>query len=151
MKRISLTQGKYAIVDDETFERLNRHKWHAWWNKDTKSYYAKRQSKVKNGKQHSIYMAREILGLTYRDKRQADHIDHDTLDNRTLNLRIVTRNQNQWNQKNTKGYDWRKDAGKYQARITVNGKRIYLGRFRTALEAREAYLKAKKVYHRISN
>ena len=149
MKYIPLTQGKFTIVDDEDFEWLNKHKWCAYWNNYTKSFYAARHSKRVNGKQYTVYMAREILGLNRGDKRQADHIDHNTLDNRRLNLRIVTAQQNGWNRKNAKGYSWNNDSRKFQAEIMVNGKSIYLGYFHIAKDARNAYLEAKKLYHKI--
>lgn len=148
-KQIPLTQGQFAIVKDEDFDRLNRHKWCAWWNKDTKSFYAVRHGKTENGKQYLIYMARVILGLKYGDKRQSDHINHITLDNRISNLRIVSHQQNHFNQKSPKGYCWDKARKKYQAEIGVNGKHIYLGRFHTTEEARSAYLRAKEQYHRL--
>ena len=147
MKQIPLTQGQFAIVDDEDFDRLNQHKWCACWNKHANSFYAARSKKGEDGGWHQISMAREILGLTYGDKRQADHKDHNTLDNRTLNLRIVTHQQNGWNRKSPKGYYFSKPNQKYFAHIGLNGKRIYLGLFHTAKEARGAYLKAKEVYH----
>ena len=147
MKRISLTQGQFAIVDDEFFDQLNEFRWYAYWNKHTKSFYAVRHGKKRNCKQYTIYMAREILGLKYGDKRQTDHIDHVTLDNRKSNLRTVSQNQNQWNRKNPKGYCWDKNTKKYHARITLNGKQISLGYFRMATEAHEVYLNAKKKYH----
>ncbi len=50
MKLIELTQGQAAIVDDEDYEELNQHKWYAQWNKGTKSFYAGRKGKTKNGK-----------------------------------------------------------------------------------------------------
>lgn len=149
VKRISLTQGEVAIVDAENFDWLNQWKWYAWWNKDTQSYYAVRNSKGKDGKRYSIFMAREILGLKKGDKRQADHRNHNTLDNRKLNLRIVTNQQNHFNEKNPKGYSWHKNRKKYMARIAINGKSIYLGLFNTAKEARATYLKAKEKYHKI--
>ncbi len=150
MKRIPLTQGQFALVDDEDFERINQHKWYALWNSCTLSFYAVRKSKAKNGKQCQISMARQILGLIRSDKKQADHSNHDTLNNQRVNLRIVTRSQNQWNQKKPKGYTWHKRDKKYQAQIGINGNLIYLGRFQYPEDARNAYLRAKKKYHEIS-
>lgn len=148
MGQIPLTQGQIAIVDNKDFEWLNRHKWYAEWNKCTKSYYAAR-GKVTNGKRYTISMAREILGLKRGDKRQADHINHVTLDNRRLNLRVVSSQQNHFNRKSPKGYYWNKPARKYLARIRLNGKFTHLGYFNTAEEARGAYLEAKEIYHKI--
>lgn len=148
MKRIPLTQGQFAIVDDKNYEWLSQYKWCAHWKKPTQSFYAAR-GKRKNGKLYQISMAREILGLKRGDKRHSDHIDHNTLNNRESNLRIVTHQQNNWNQKNVKGYSWNKSKRKYQARIGVDGKLIALGYFGTAEEAHKAYLKEKKLYHKI--
>jgi len=58
-----------------------------------------------------------------------DHINRNTSDNRIENLRPATLEQNQHNSKipknNTsgvKGVDWKKREGKWQVRITVDGK-----------------------------
>lgn len=147
MKKIPLTQGQFAIVDDEDFEWLNQFKWCAHWNPGVKSFYAYRGGKTKDGKWHSIYMAREILELKQGDKRQADHIYHNTLDNRKAKLRIVTNQQNSFNHKDNKGYSWHKHHKKYLARIRINDKLIFLGYFTKEEDARKAYLQAKKQYH----
>jgi len=149
MKKIPLTQSQFTIVDGKNCKWLNQYKWYAHW--DGHNFYAIRNGVNKNGKRIPIRMHREILGLKRGDKRQVDHINHKTLDNRECNLRIVDGNQNQWNQKNRKGYWWNNRDKKYQAAISIYGKRIYLGYFNTAKEARKAYLKAKKLYHRIEN
>lgn len=149
MRKILLTKNRYTIVDNKDYEYLTQWKWYAKWSKCTKSFYAVRHGKKKNNEQHFLYMAREILGLKYGDNRQADHINHNTLDNRNSNLRIVTLQQNHWNNKNPKGYYLHKASKKYLAHIGLNGKRIYLGLFRTTKEAHNAYLQAKEKYHRI--
>lgn len=76
---------------------------------------------------------------------QIDHINGVRDDNRIINLRDVTNQQNQFNRK-VKGVTQRTN-GKWRARIGINGKRISLGDFDTEEEARQAYLDAKKIYH----
>jgi hypothetical protein len=75
-----------------------------------------------------------------------DHIDRSPLNNSIENLRVVTQQQNQWN-RDVKGYYFHKATGKYMARINVNGKDKYLGRFVNEEDAHQAYLEAKKIYH----
>jgi hypothetical protein len=79
-----------------------------------------------------------------------DHIDGNRTNNKIDNLRDVTNQQNQWNRTTAKGYVWSKFANKFQARIRLNGRQIHLGHFHTEQEARNAYLKAKEIYHVIN-
>jgi hypothetical protein len=72
---------------------------------------------------------------------EIDHINNNPSDNRIENLRLATRLQNEYN-KPKKGY--RFEAGKWRARIKVNGKQQHLGMFDTEDEARLAYLTAAK-------
>lgn len=75
---------------------------------------------------------------------QVDHIDGNRQNNRMDNLRAASANENQHNQA-CKGYYF--VSGKYRATIRVDGKAVYLGRFDTPEEARNAYLAAKTVRH----
>ncbi len=63
-----------------------------------------------------------------------DHINHSKADNRIVNLRVVTRAENQRNmsraRNNTSGITgvcWNKCSKKWQASISAEGKQIYLG------------------------
>ena len=80
-------------------------------------------------------------------ENELDHINGIRNDNRIINLRSVTRQQNQWNQTKAKGYCFIKKSNKYRAEIRLNYKKIYLGSYNTEQEARQAYLKAKEKYH----
>lgn len=71
-----------------------------------------------------------------------DHINRNPLDNRLENLRCVDRGENARNSKvlktsksGIKGVRYR--YGRYQARITLNGKTISLGHFDTLEEAKK--------------
>ena len=75
-----------------------------------------------------------------------DHIDRNPLNNNIENLRVVTNQENGWNQY-AKGYSFNKENGKYRAQIRVNGKNIYLGYFENEDDARTAYLNAKAIHH----
>ena len=76
-----------------------------------------------------------------------DHINHDSLDNRAINLRIATHAQNSQNRKNVKGYQ---AMGKlFYAKISVNNKIMNVGSFKTEEEASQAYVEAKLKYHNV--
>lgn len=77
-----------------------------------------------------------------------DHINRDCTDNRIENLRVVTPQQNTFNT-NAKGYYYHKPSQKYLARIILNYKQIHIGLFDNENDAHEAYLEAKKIYHKI--
>jgi len=150
MKRIKLTQGQFTLVDDADYGELSKHKWFA--NKMRGVYYAARWSRPIYGKRHIIPMHRQILGLEYGDPRQADHINHITLDNRHCNLRICTNQQNARNRKPNsnsssiyKGVFYHQNK-KWEAYITINRKRKHLGFFSNEQKAALAYNKAAKRY-----
>ena len=77
---------------------------------------------------------------------ELDHENQIKTDNRICNLRNITHRQNMYNI-NKKGYSFDKKNNKWQSLIRINGKQTFLGRFNTEIEARNAYLEAKKKYH----
>ena len=102
------------------------------------------------GKQIKKYIHRLIAEAFIPNplgKENIDHIDGDPINNSLDNLRWVTHSENQHNRKRAKGYSWHNRIRKWQAIITVNGKRKHLGYYVLASEARQAYLDAKKIYH----
>lgn len=83
-----------------------------------------------------------------------DHINMNGADNRLENLRLATKSQNGMNRRASKssktglkGVRMDKRDGRFQSEITVNGRRISLGRYRTKGEAAVAYAKAALRYH----
>jgi len=144
MKLIPLTFGKYAMVDDEDYEKLSAKKWHARESHSTT--YAVRSPKKRCD--NLIIMHREIILSSHSDL-QVDHIDGNGLNNQKYNLRLVTRSQNCRNQQNKKGKTSiypgvsKTTTGRpWQARIVVGQVGKFLGKFDSEFEAFLAYKKA---------
>lgn len=83
-----------------------------------------------------------------------DHADRNFYNNRFNNLRLATKRQNQCNQRvrvdnksGSKGVTWEKNRSKWRAQIQINGKHLFLGRYKTKEEACNAYQKAAYKYH----
>ncbi len=68
---IPLSQGLVATVDAANFDYLNQWKWYAIWKENCRSFYAVRNAVV-DGKKTTIYMHRQILGLSHGDTRKGD-------------------------------------------------------------------------------
>ena len=151
-RRIPLTQGRYAIVDPDDYQRLNEHKWHA--KKFRNTYYVARSKRIGTKKWIPVQMHREIINPP--DHLYVDHINRNGLDNRKANLRLATCAQNVINRaiikrenspSKYKGVTWHKHAKKWHAQICYAGKHKTVGYFKDELEAAKAYDKAAKEYH----
>lgn len=107
-----------------------------------------------NSKQYLIH---RLIYLMHYDMLPEfiDHKDNNPLNNRIENLRAATFSQNQHNRKinknNTsgvKGVCWHPPAGKWVARLTINGKYKHLGLFNNIEEAKKAVEKQRSIHHK---
>lgn len=115
--------------------------------------YAWRTIVAGNGRQQAVRMHRVILGLAPGDRRQADHLNGNRLDNRRANLRIVSNAQNAQNmaahrdaQSNYRGVAWYASREKWTASVCIAGQRSFLGYFTDELEAAEAARAFRKAH-----
>lgn len=145
MKKIPLTQGKVALVDDEDFEWLKAFNWHDGGR------YAIRKGTVKEQKS-TVFMHREIMKAP--SGKHVDHINGDCYDNQKANLRFATQTENNWNARtrkdNTTGYKgvcYRPKSRDFVVYINVNGKRIHLKTYRNLEDAIAARREAELKYH----
>lgn len=140
MKEIPLTRGMVALVDDDDFDYLNQWKW-------SFDEYARRTD-YSTGVKKTIRMHREIVKAGHGDI--IDHIDGNRVNNQKTNLRIVSMARNNQNRSRIsgkalpKGVRDNKKGVSWMATIGVDGKKLYLGTFRSINDAHEAYKEAAK-------
>ena len=141
MKKIPLTQGQFAIVDDEDYDRLSEYKWRV--NKSGRVFYAVRDCYL-NKKRESISMARSLVCPD--NGMEVDHINRNPLDNRRNNIRVCTRQENSRNRgipaHNTSGYKgvrWHNQANKWMAVLGIDGKLVYFGFYTCIVKAAKAH------------
>lgn len=146
-RRIKLTQGKTALVDDDVYEELSKYKWFY------AGRYPARGVTVSHKKQRNLYMHHAIMGVQKKGQ-EVDHIDGNGLNNQKSNLRFATHAQNGRNQRkskvNTSGYkgvSWNKKDKKWHSQIKVNKKTIHLGSYAEKEDAYMAYCMACAKHH----
>lgn len=85
--RVPLTQGQFTVIDSDDLTLVSARKWCAYKTK-WGDFYARSR-----GVSLHRFLTNPPNGL------EVDHINHDTLDNRRSNLRVVTHAENMRNGK----------------------------------------------------
>ena len=154
---IPLTGGKHAIIDAEDFEKVFEYQWYTKVGAVDRLYYARRIATV-FGKRKTVAM--HSLILPHKEGFMTDHIDGNGLNNRRSNLRYATFTENVRNRKVARTKDrktqykgvevtprWQEGRRKWNVKITVDGKKIYIGSFHEQIDAAKAYDAAAMKYH----
>jgi len=151
-------KGFYQINLNQEVKSLKRNVWHK------RGHYQHIKEKIKtptiiqgyyrfnlhkNGKQfvikRSLLMAMTFLGHKPDGYRIiVDHINNNPLDDRLINLQLITARENTSKDKNGfsskyTGVSWDKTRNKWHSQIRINGEKKYLGRFNNEQDASDAY------------
>jgi len=147
MVLIPLSQGKFAMVDDEDAGRVLQFRWHAdahHRNNGPELIYASSHILLENGKRTKQRLHRFIVGA--KPGERCDHVDGNGLNNTRSNLRICSQAENCRNSRGRaglssqyKGVCWNGQRNKWQADISINNKTQYLGLFTNETDAARAY------------
>jgi hypothetical protein len=141
MKTVMLTRDRVALVDDDDYERVSRHRWCAHHYGNT--WYASSWIGPHKTRKR-VPLHRFIVGDA--TGHEVDHVNGDGLDCRRSNLRLCTKAENQRNRRPNrnstskyKGVGWYGQYGCWRARIQVDGKKRHLGYFDNEIEAARVY------------
>lgn len=138
---------KETLIDTKNLERIKAMDlhWHLRWDAGSKQYYAHATGRVAEGQRYNNFLHCVImnfdLDVENRNKYVVDHINHNDLDNRECNLRIIERVHNSTNRKsrncnNTTGYrNVMFIQNRYKVVLSIDGKPKRLGSFKDVDEA----------------
>lgn len=136
--------GHEIILNRKNLNIFCNYNWYVEIGKGQTNYL--RSNCLKNGKKKTIFIHQLIIPNINPDL-EIDHINGNGLDNRIENLRLVTHQINQSNQRKRKtktsskyfGVSWCSRDSKWQVHCTFNNKAKNIGRFNDEREAAIAY------------
>lgn len=122
---------------------------------DIAGYTAGADPHLRIGIAGKLYLLHRVIWLMVYGEwpGEVDHINGDASDNRLVNLRDVTHEENGRNQRlrsnnqsGALGVCWHKGSRKWRAVIVVNNKQIHIGMFADKVDAMAARKSAEKKY-----
>lgn len=131
-----------CLIDREDIDKVKDYCW-------AKNHYGYVSTHI--DMEHRLLLHRLLFDLPQKDKRVVDHINHDTLDNRRKNLRVLFNNTynlhnlNPQKSKSKTGFmNVYEKNGNYHYLYKRFGKKYYGYGFASAEEANEALIKSYK-------
>lgn len=145
MKTIKVGISHISFVDDEDYELVSKYEWRCEQYDSKRNPYARYKD---------VYMHDLVLG---RDKGSRDsqchHINHNSLDNRRENLKVVTAAENSRlrtyknrSKSGRPGVTWIAREGNWRASIKVDGTSIQIGSYKDFEKACKAREEAELLY-----
>ena len=148
---IKLSRNYQAIIDAQDIEAVSARNWHAVCLSANHVYAA---SNIRTGEIFKQISLHRYLMQSSSGNTEIDHVNGNTLDNRRVNLRPVTRSQNRMNAvcrcdslTGLKGIQFEASRGTWKVRIGLNKKSFHIGRYKTLEEAVEARRVAEAKMH----
>jgi hypothetical protein len=143
MEQIQLSQGQFALVDDQDFPQLSEFRWCYRAERDGRQGYAVRHVKV-GGKDRLSYLHREVLPAP--EGHETIFLNHDRLDCRRQNLKVVTKHEARRHHRvrsdsrsGVKGVRFNPDGGTWTAITYRHGHCYHVGTYFTQEQAQAAY------------
>lgn len=150
-----MKDDKEFLFDLEDYNLIKQYTWHCvshGYVGTTINYYD--ENNIRRGR--SLLLHRLIMGVEDIEWKEkvVDHIDGNIYDNRKINLRIVSQQQNSMNHKiaknntsNATGVSFYKKNNKWGAHIKVNDKFVFLGLYEHFDDAVKARREAEDKYY----
>jgi len=139
-------KNKEILVDDNLWHNFNKQFWYI-----TEGGYVRKAIDKTSISMHEVIIGKPPKNMVI------DHINHNRLDNRTENLRIVNKNINAHNREKSQTTSSQyigvsKNKDRWEVHIRYEHKRNYYGSFKCELEAAYVYNeKAKELYGEYAN
>ena len=152
-KNGEIMETKVSLIDLEFLKSVDV-SFFPSWNPRPGKFYVNFHIMNKKGRKSKKALHRLIMGDP--PGMTIDHINHDTLDNRRTNLRIVTQSQNMQNinpnipKNSVSGYrnvSWHKAMKKWRVRLSINREVIIVGYYDDVHEASRAAEEARERYY----